>query len=569
MHSLLKTTVRGTAIGLLAAVTLVACSGPGEPEAPGTEPRMRLITTAQYINSLKYVFGPSVHTQGEFSPAARTDGLLANGAAIAGVNTSQLEQFQRAAASAAAQVVNEEHRDYLIPCKPAAEDAADNACAEKFLSQTGRLLFRRALTDEEIAAYVASAEEGATSLNNFYTGLATALEGMLISPDLLFVVENAEPDPDNPGQLRLDAYSLASRLSYFLWNASPDDKLLTAAESGELQTEEGRARAVDRMLASPRLEAGVRAFFDDMFAFDDFNTLSKDPLIYPAFTSVTADAAREQTLRTVVKHLIDDQKDYRDLYTTRSTFISPELAVLYEMPAPAGWTPYTFPDDSLRAGLLTQISFLTLHSHPGRSSPTLRGAALREVLLCQHVPPPPPNVDFSALSNPDSHYPTQRLRVEAHLETPSCAGCHRITDPMGLALENFNGEGRHQETENGVLIDASGNLDGVEFENVVGLAAALRDNPALPSCLVQRVYSYGSGGPAGAEENLLLTYFNEKFAEEGYRFPDLLRQIALSDAFSRVVAGWTPPPFEEEPDGGEQPDTSEQEILTMTRNTAH
>ncbi|MEQ8204558.1 MAG: DUF1595 domain-containing protein, partial [Woeseia sp.] len=245
MHSLKRTSVRGTMIGLLAAVTLVGCSGPSEPEAPGTEPRMRLITTAQYINSLKYVFGPSVHTQGEFSPAARTDGLLANGAAIAGVNTSQLEQFQRAASSAAAQVVNEEHRDYLIPCKPAAEDTADNACATQFLSQTGRLLFRRALTDEEVAAYVASAEAGATSLNDFYAGLATALEGMLISPDLLFVVENAEPDPDNSGQLRLDAYSLASRLSYFLWNASPDDKLLTAAESGELHTKEGRARAVD------------------------------------------------------------------------------------------------------------------------------------------------------------------------------------------------------------------------------------------------------------------------------------------------------------------------------------
>ena len=465
----------------------------------------------------------------------------------------------------AAQVVDEAHRNYLVPCKPASLDAADNACATQFLSQTGRLLFRRALTDEEIASYVASAKEGAESLNNFYAGLAAALEGMLISPDLLFVVESAEPDPDNPGQQRLDAYSLASRLSFFFWNAGPDSDLLDAAESGELQTEEGLARVIDGMLESPRLIAGMRAFFDDMFGFDDFNTLSKDPLIYPASSSITSAAAREQTLRTVIEHLIVNEQDYRDLYTTRSTFISPELAVLYDMPAPTGWTPYTFPPDSLRAGLLTQISFLTLHAHPGRSSPTLRGKALREVLLCQHVPSPPPNVDFGTLMNPSEHYPTQRARVAAHLEAPSCAGCHRITDPMGLAMENFNGEGRFQEKENGVLIDATGNLDGVEFDNVVGLGAALRDNSALPSCLVQRLYSYGSGSPPDAEQNLLLAYFNEQFADVGYRLPDLLRNIASSNSFSKVAGDWKPAPEELAQNGDESTEIPERQVATVTQ----
>lgn len=569
MHFFKKTLVRGTIISLLASAVLVACSssGPSEPESPGTEPRMRLITTDQYINTLMYVFGSSVRTQGEFSPPERTDGLLANGSAVAGLSSSQLEQFQRAASSVAAQVVNEEHRSYLIPCKPESADAADNACAAEFLAQTGRLLFRRALRDEEINSYVEFAEAGAESLNDFYAGLAAALEGMLISSDFLFVVEMAEPDPDDPDQMRLDAYSLASRLSFFFWDANPDKELLNAAESGELQTKEGRVQAIDRMLASPRLVSGMRAFFDDMFAFDDFNTMSKDPLIYPSFTSVTAVAAREQTLRTVINHLIVDEQDYRDLYTSRSTFISPELAVLYDMPAPTGWTPYTFPEDSLRAGLLTQISFLTLHAHPGRSSPTLRGKALREVLLCQHVPPPPPNVDFASLQNPDLHYPTQRDRVAAHLESPSCAGCHKITDPMGLALENFNGEGRFQETENGVLIDATGNLDGVEFENVVGLGEALRNNPALPSCLVQRLYSYGSGGATGAEENNILAYFNELFEEKGYRLPELLRTMASSDSFSRVTAGWSPDPYEQESEGEQLSDITGQQVLTMAQNT--
>lgn len=550
MHLFVTTLVRRAMVYLLVAATLVGCadSGPSEPETEGSQPRMRLITTDQYVNTLMYLFGSSVHTQGEFSPAERTEGLLANGAGVAGVSASLLEQFQRTAASVAAQVVDEEHRGYLIPCKPASEDAADNVCATEFLSKTGRLLFGRALSDAEVEAYVASAEVGAESLTDFYQGLATALEGMLISPDFLFIVENAEPDPEKPGQQRLDAYSVASRLSYFFWNASPDAELLDAAESGELQTEDGLARAVDRMLASPRLDKGMRAFFDDMFAFDDFNTLSKDPLIYPAFTSVTAAAAREQTLRTVINHLIVNEEDYRDLFTTRSTFISPELAVLYDMPAPSGWTPYTFPSDSLRAGLLTHVSFLALHAHPGRSSPTLRGKALRELLLCQHVPPPPPDVDFSVIMSPDANYPTQRDRVRAHLENPSCAGCHRVTDPTGLSLENFTGEGRLRQTENGVLIDATGDLDGVAFENVVGLGQALRNNSALPACLVQRLYSYGSGGPTGAEHNQILEYFNERFAADGYRLPNLLRTIGLSESFTRVTRGWSPAPVQQEPD---------------------
>ncbi|WP_262696452.1 DUF1592 domain-containing protein [Kordiimonas aquimaris] len=565
MHLFVITLVRRTMVYLLVAATLVGCSesGPAEPETQGAQPRMRLVTTDQYVNTLMYVFGSSVHTQGEFSPAERTEGLLANGAAVAGVSASLLEQFQRTAASVAAQVVDEGHRHYLIPCKPASEDAADNVCATEFLSKTGRLLFGRALNDAEITAYVASAETAAESLEDFYRGLATALEGMLISPDFLFVLENAEPDPRTPGKLRLDAYSVASRLSYFFWNASPDAELLDAAESGELQTEDGLARAVDRMLASPRLDSGMRAFFDDMFAFDDFNTLSKDPLIYPTFTSVTAVAAREQTLRTVINHLINNEEDYRDLFTTRSTFISPELAVLYDMPAPSGWTPYTFPPDSLRAGLLTHVSFLALHAHPGRSSPTLRGKALRELLLCQHVPPPPPDVDFSVIMDANAHYPTQRERVAAHLENPSCAGCHRVTDPTGLSLENFNGEGRVRLRENNVLIDATGDLDGVKFENVVGLGQALRNNTALPACLVQRLYSYGSGGPTGAQDNQLLEYFNERFAAGGYRLPNLLRTIGLSESFSRVKDGWSPAPMEPEPDVDNSP---EQHIASNTHN---
>ncbi len=528
------TVLRAGAAALVTGLLFAGCAGKKEPENPGTPPRVRVITTQQYLNTVANVFGSSVSMELKFPPLRRTDGLLANGAALAGVTSGKIEMFQRAASSIASQVVAPERRNYLVPCTPAVETKADAACAKLFFSQTGRLLHRRTLSAEELTHYVSQAGQAADQLQDFYAGLELVLESMLISPEVLFIVETSEPDPDNQGRRRLDAYSLASRLSFFLWNAGPDDTLLKAAESGELQTGKGLRNVVDMMLASPRLEDGTRAFFDDMFAFDDFDVLSKDPTVYPFFTGATVSDAREQTLRTVVDHLIHKQLDYRDLYVTRATFMSPALAPLYQIPASQGWTAYEFPEDSPRQGLLTQVSFVALHAHPGRSSPTLRGKALRERMLCQVVPPPPPNVDFGKLTNPDAHYKTQRERVNVHLEDPACAGCHKITDPMGLALESFDGAGRFRTAENGATIDTTGDLDGTHFEDVVGLGKALRDNAGLPGCLVNRLYSYGTGGAAKPVDRPLMKYFIAEFVEDGYRFPDLLRTVVLSEAFRHV-----------------------------------
>ncbi|HEY0684974.1 MAG TPA: DUF1588 domain-containing protein [Steroidobacter sp.] len=535
MNVSIRKALLGSATAVLTAALLAGCAGKSEPENPGTPPRVRVITTEQYLNTIANVFGSSVDMDIKFPPLRRTDGLLSNGAALAGVTSGKIETFQRAASSIAGQVVAPERRNYLIPCTPASETQADPECAKQFFSQTGRLLHRRTLSEEELGHYVTAANEAADKLKDFYAGIELVLEAMLISPEVLFIVESTEGDADDEGRRRLDSYSLASRLSFFLWNAGPDDMVLKAAENGDLESERGLKRVVDAMIASPRLEAGMRAFFDDMLGFDDFDALSKDPTVYPFFTGATATDAREQTLRTIIDHLIVKQADYRDLYVTRETFMSPALAPLYQIPASRGWTEYEFAEDSPRQGLLTQISFVALRSHPGRSSPTLRGKALRERLLCQVVPPPPPNVDFGKLENPDAHYKTQRERVAVHLEDPACAGCHKITDPMGLALENFDGAGRFRTTENGATIDTSGELDGVHFDNAVGLGKALRDNPSLPSCLVDRLYSYGSGGAAKPTDRSLLKYYTAEFAESGYKLPDLLRTIALSDAFQHVT----------------------------------
>jgi len=507
----------------------------GEPLSKGTPASMRLLTQQQYLNTLSYVFGENVQPTTRFAALPRTDGLLASGAASAGLTETQLEMYQKTASKVAAQIIKEGSREYLIPCVPAATDKADPACARTFIEHVAPLLYRRTVPAAHIDTLVEQAGKAADALKDFYDGLGVVIEGMLLSPNMLLVAETSEPDPQHPGTQRLDGWSLATRLSLFLWNASPDAELLKAAESGALQTRNGLEKQVNRMLTSPRLEDGVRALFDDMFEFENFALLSKDGTIYPTFTGETAVDAREQTLRTVVYHLLAKRGDYRDLFTTRQTFISPALAPIYKVAAQGpGWTPYEFPPESPYTGLLTQVSFQALHSHPGRSSATLRGKALREVMLCQAVPKPPANVDFSAVQNPDPNIKTARERVGFHLKNPSCAGCHRITDPMGLSMESFDGAGQFRHEENGADIDTTGNLDGVPFKDVVGLGKALHDNPQLPWCLVRRTFAYATGTRSDTNNRRVLEFLSARFADEGYVFPDLLREIALSGAFSKV-----------------------------------
>lgn len=535
----------GGAAAAVAGGVLVAVMTREPPLPPdaGTIARVRLMTNQQYVNTIANTFGSDLQLGTVIAPLQRTDGLLALSAASVGVTGGQIQDVQRAATSIASQVMDDgdlekgtpSRRNFLVPCQPSTVTEADDACAEKFIRRAGRLLFRRSLTDDEAARFVGQAREASTQLSDFYSGLKLVLEGMLVNPQVLLIQDSTEPDPDRAGFQRLTAHALASRLSLFLWNAVPDDELLAAAESGELYTRKGRKREVERMLASPRLEQGVRAFFDDMFAFDDFNALSKDAMAYPMVTGATLQDAREQTLRTVVDLLLVKNGDYRDLFVTRNTFVSPALGAVYQVPGVPGWTPYEFPADSEHAGILTHASFLTLHAHPARSSATLRGKALREIFLCQKVPPPPPNVDFSAVEDADEHLRTARERLEVHRTNPSCAGCHKITDPIGLALEKFDGAGQYRDNERGAPIDVAGDLDGKTFSTVAELGNALHDHAGVPSCLVRRVYSYATGGPLKSSRDPVVAMLNERFVDAGYRLKELLRDIALSPAFSRVI----------------------------------
>ncbi len=558
----------------LLAMLLVGCAGDGPsaggPIATPLEPgpvAMRRLTETQYRATVDDVLGEGLSIAGRLEPDNRRAGLLAVGSSFVSVTAAGFEQYDAIARVLAEQALAPERRAQLVGCAPPDPQSADDACAAAFVRAVGRRLWRRPLDDAEVASRVAIAGDAADSLGDFYGGLQAALSSLLVAPEFLFRIEHTEASDGE--YARLTSLSMATRLSYFLWNSTPDDELLAAAERGELTDDAGLAAQVDRMLASPRLEDSVRAYFGDRFSFDEIEQglVRKDPMLFPAFSQELIDDAREQTLRVVTAHLLEADGDYRDLFTTRQSFMTRALGIVYRVPVPSPdeWEAFEFPSGGERGGVMTHISLLALHSHPGRSSPTLRGKFVREVLLCQDVPPPPGDIDFSAFADDSSEdRRTARKRLTIHVENETCAGCHKIMDPIGLALEQLDGIGAFRETENGEVIDPSGELDGATFDNAVDLGRALSRHPNLGPCLVRTLYMYAVGRDPVAGEEGFLTTLDADAASGGYRIRDLMRAIAVSDAF-RLASGAreaeiptptampeytsTPTPTEPTPDG--------------------
>jgi hypothetical protein len=534
---------RAWLLGGVCAVGALALVGPitpafGAGEAALSHPvkvAARRITESQYRHIIADVFGPDVVLNARFEPEKREEGLLALGSMQLSVTASGLEQYYALARGVADQTLDAKHREATAGCNPAAPGGGlDEACAGSFVRKYGEQLFRRPLTEAEVAARVAAARRGAAA-GDAWNGLKLALTSLLIAPEYLFRIETAEADPAAAGRARLDGYTKASRLSFLLWDSGPDADLLAAARDGSLHTEAGLNAQLARMVGSPRLRDGARAFFTDMLQLDQFDSLNKDAATYPKFNQAVADGAKEQTLRTLVDLLVDRKRDYREIFTSNDTFVNRPLAAVYKVPfaSSQAWAPYTFPASSERSGVLTQVTFLSLFSHPGRSSPTKRGVKLHEIFMCQPTPDPPADVDFSKVQAIDKG--TVRERLTDHMSNAGCASCHRVSDPAGLALEHFDGLGQLRTMENGAPIDVASEVGGKKLVGAQGLGQMLHDNPKVPACLVKNVYAYGVGRPADDRDDAYLERQGKAFAAAGYRLPELYARIASSPEFFKVV----------------------------------
>ncbi|WFU40215.1 DUF1592 domain-containing protein [Bradyrhizobium sp. CB82] len=493
---------------------------------------MRRLTQQEYRNSIADIFGKEIEVRGSFEPMIRVGGLQAASTSVLSVTPFGFESFTNMADSIAIQVTGEKYRAKL-PCVPKATKEPDDACTAQILSQYGRMLYRRPLTSDEIQSAVNLSHGLAESQSDFYAGLRYGLGSLLQAPDFVFRMETAVPAGGM--QWALDPYSRATRLSYLMWDSTPDEELIQAAEKGELNTAAGLEKQVDRLMTSPRLDIGMRTFFNDMLELDTFDTVSKDSILYPKWSSGIAASAKEETLRTAIDLALHENGDMRDLMTTRKTFLNRSLAADYQLPFPfkGEWMPYEFPADSGRSGILTQASMLAMFSHPGRSSPTKRGVAVMDIFLCEPTPPPPANVDFSVVNNTSGPLKTVRERLMAHATNGSCASCHNHSDPIGLSLEGFDTIGQRRIMENGIPIDVSATIKGKHFVGAEGLGQFLHDDPKYPACLARKVYSYSRGENSEEVSASAFKAAYKSFADSGFRMRSLLKaMVEDKDYFS-------------------------------------
>jgi hypothetical protein len=517
---------------------LLACEDDAPPAPTAAEPRgeaptaelagpvLKRLTATQYENAVHDLFGDDIVVPEDIEPDEAVDGLLAIGAGVNSISPSGVEGFEDAAYSIAEQAIA---AGTAAPCSPTVDD--DLLCAKEAIAEVGRRAWRRALTDDEVDRHLALFALAVGELDSFQDALAYPLAALLQSTNFLYRVELGEDDP--AGGRRYTDAEMASRLSFFLWNTIPDEELLAAAEAGELVTDAGLAGQIDRLLGDDRAREGLRAFFTDMLTLYELDDLNKDPTTYTHMSADVGPSAREETLAGLEYLVFEEAGDYRDILTTRRAFVDRKLAAIYAIPAPVreGFGETTLEGD--RMGLLGQVSFLALASHPANTSVTRRGMFVREVLLCQDMPSPPAGVDTS-IPEATTEAPTMRERVAQHLEDPSCSGCHNLTDYIGLGLENFDGLGGWRDAENGTTIDASGTLDGIAFGGPAGLGRAVRDHEDLGPCLAATVFRYATGHVDADGEDALRDWHARGFAENGYDVRWLLADIAASPAFRKV-----------------------------------
>ena len=510
----------------------IGCQKDPEPAAErGPEPviepapaTLRRLTAAEYTNTLRDLFGEALVLPTSLEPDLDVHGSYEIGAGQTAISPLGVERYEDAAWLVAGQLMGDPAlRASIVPCAPAG--TADDACAEAAIAPLGRMLWRRSLDASEIATLVGVAREAALALSSFDDGLVYAIGAMLQSPNFLYRVELGEG-----GQFT--DHELATRMSYLLWAGPPDIELLDLADEGLLRDPAARRAQAERMLQDPRARRGIRVFFDDIYGLDALPSLPKDPDLFVHWSDTVAEAAREETL-SLVESLAFGGGDFRDLMTSRSAVLDRSLAALYEVPSPAreGFAETVLPSDGPRAGLLGQASFLALQSHSVSTSVTRRGLFVRTVLLCQSIPPPPAGVNTS-LPESSADAPTMRERIEIHSSDPSCAGCHEVTDPIGLAFETFDAIGRHRTTENDHPIDPSGDLDGEAFSDADGLAHLLREHPDLTACLSERLLEHTQGHQLSGGEADLATWHTAGFAGAGHDFLELLTDIVSADSFS-------------------------------------
>jgi len=381
--------------------------------------------------------------------------------------------------------------------------AGDEAtCARQILTAFARRAFRRPAATAEIDSLMALIDKVRAG-GTYDDGLKAAITAVLLSPHFLYkeetsvgVAENAPPKP-------LNAFELATRLSYFLWSTMPDDALSASADTGKLVSAPAELAAqLERMLADPKSETLSSNFARQWLALSrmDAVNVNVDTTVYPSYDPELPAAAQEETA-TFFSHLISENLPLHTLIDADFTYANARLAKHYGLTAAGNSLMRVSLAGTPRAGLLTQTSFLMGNSHPDVSSPVQRGNWILQRILCAATPPPPNNVDLSF--KPGATGVTARAVLESHRMDPACGACHNLIDPLGLGLENFDGIGAYRTMDNGAPVDASGTYPGgATFAGATELSRLIAQDSRYSTCVTKNLLTYGAGRLFSSPESM-------------------------------------------------------------------
>ena len=449
------------------------------------------------------------------------------------------------------------HRS-IITSEPSDQKSVAQAATESFRSFLRRA-YRRPADPLEIERIVSIVEKAHSLGLNYSESMQYGLQAVLVSPQFLFRVERESGSELRTGVRRVDSWDLASRLSYFLWSSSPDDLLLNDAESQAIYEPANLANNIDRMLDDPRSQALVDGFFAQWLGIRNLSNLDVDGQKFPLWNEKLRGAMRTET-DMFFKHLISREGKLADVLQADFTFVNPRLAELYglqydgvepkELYQGRGgpgrrnndrrigdykdenrWIRVPLPE--ARRGMLTQASILTLTSNPSRTSPVKRGKWILENILGEPPPAAPPNVPTLDETQKEHQNVSLRQQLEIHRSNPACASCHKVMDPIGLGLENFDAIGQWRDTDQGSKIDAAGTLaDGRSFSGATELLSSLeQDKPKIAKHFARKLLTYALGRGLTTSDECAVEKIVHQAEENNFQIRTFIKGVVMSEPF--------------------------------------
>ncbi|HYO72514.1 MAG TPA: DUF1592 domain-containing protein, partial [Archangium sp.] len=541
--------------GACEASALVACT-PGEAD-PNARRRLRMLTRFEYDNTLRDLL--YLDSQwGQSLPAEEVVHGFDNNADERAVGQLLTDKLLAAAEEAAVQAVTNLSRH--VSCAPGAE------CAKQFIQDFGLRAFRRPLTDAEKSRYqslytAVAAEEGT---NGYTEGIKAIITAMLQSPNFLYRTELGEHIGD--GKYKLSDYEVASELSYLFWGSMPDEELFAKAKAGTLSKPELLPTEARRMLASARSRPMLDHFVSQWLDLGHINQAQKDAA-FEDFSPTIRAAMTAETTQLFDYVVRDSSGRLPELFTSDYTFATDALATFYRLPSGQGTTS-SAPASGLRmwelkstgrGGILTHGSILASQATPQTSSPIRRGKLVRERLLCQPLPPPPPGL--SVQLSPVSEGLPNRQRFQEHSTSAACSSCHQLMDPIGFGFEQFDSVGRFApQLPNGQPVDASGEVlastaTNGTFTGVDGLQQKLAESPDVHACFSMQWLRFGYG-VSGDADSCAAGQLTDSFRKQQLSIPELLISLTQLPRFTQRVGESTGPAHPGPGGGGGTPSTS-------------